>query len=187
MQTNDLLAELGTQIPLRQPTVTVVQTAPLPPCLGPVIGVANADLAVRQQLDGRLRFTGGAEMAGAALDLSGTDPAVYPPAGTVAKVISLVSTVLPMVAQAPVARVWGGALDLTPDALPVLDRVPGTAGLYVAAGFSGHGFGIGPAVGQALAALMLGQDPAVSLAPFAFDRFGRDEAHGENASLTLHG
>lgn len=187
IQTNALLNDLGLHIPMTLPMVSVLQTAPMPLCLGPVIGVANADLAVRQQIDGRLRFTGGAEPSGAQLDLSGDTPAVFPPAALLARTISLVSGVLPMVAQAPIARVWGGLLDLTPDALPVLDRAPGIEGLYVAAGFSGHGFGIGPAVGQAMAALVLGQAPQTPLDAFAFDRFAHPDGQRAQAALTLHG
>ena len=187
IQTNALLDGLGLQIPMTLPMVSVLQTAPLPMCLGPVIGVANADLAVRQQIDGRLRFTGGAEPSGAQLDLSGEIPAVHPPAASLARTISLVSGVLPMVAQAPIARVWGGLLDLTPDALPVLDRAPGVEGLFVAAGFSGHGFGIGPAVGQALADLVLGEAPRTPMDAFAFNRFDNQGGPRTQAALSLHG
>jgi sarcosine oxidase subunit beta len=187
IQTNALLGALGLCIPMTLPLVSVFQTAPLPMCLEPVIGVANADLAVRQQIDGRLRFTGGAEHAGATLDLSGDSPAVHPPAASLARTISLVSGVLPMVSQAPIARIWGGLLDLTPDALPVLDRAPGIDGLFVAAGFSGHGFGIGPAVGQAMAALILDEAPPTPLDAFAFDRFASPDGTRPPAALTLHG
>lgn len=189
VQTNDLLGGLGRRIPLALPMVSVLQTVPIPACLGPVIGVANANLAVRQQIDGRLRFTGGAELKGAPLDLSGGTPSVHPPAASLARTIGLVSAVMPMIEQTPIARVWGGLLDLTPDALPVLDQVPDIEGLFVAAGFSGHGFGIGPAVGPALAALVLGRKSEISLDAFRFDRFDREPGSGQNttAPLTLHG
>ncbi len=187
VQTNALLEGLGLRIPMTLPMVSVLQTVPMPASLGPVIGVANADLAVRQQIDGRLRFTGGADHAGAQLDLSGEYPAVYPPAASLARTIALVSAVLPMAAQAPISRVWGGLLDLTPDALPVLDLVPDIDGLFVAAGFSGHGFGIGPAVGQALASLMLGKEADIPLNAFAFDRFSDRRETEAAGTLMLHG
>lgn len=187
VQTNALLEGVGLNVPMTLPMVSVFQTAPLPMCLGPVIGVANADLAVRQQIDGCLRFTSGAEMAGAGLDVSGETPVVNPPAESLARTIALVSGVLPMVSRAPIARIWGGLLDLTPDALPVLDRAPGVEGLFVAAGFSGHGFGIGPAVGQALAALLQDRVPEQSLDAFGFDRFDDPDATGAQAALSLHG
>lgn len=124
VQTNLLLGNLGVCIPMTTPLVSAFQTIPVTTLLGPVIGVANGDLAVRQQIDGRLRFTGGAEQLNAELDLSGKYPVVHPPAESISQVISSVSTVLPLVSQTPIFRIWGGLLDLTPDALPVLDQIP---------------------------------------------------------------
>ena len=187
IQTNALLEGLGLHIPMSIPLVSVFQTVPLPETLGPVIGVANADLAIRQQIDGRLRFTGGAEQASAALEMSGEYPAVHPPADSLARTISLVSATLPMVAKAPIARIWGGLLDLTPDALPVLDCVSGIDGLFVAAGFSGHGFGIGPAIGPVLASQILGKKSELSVKAFSFDRFKNQSMEKMKGSLQLHG
>lgn len=54
----------------------------------------------------------------------------------------------------------------------VLDRVPGIAGLYVAAGFSGTGFKISPAVGACMAELITqGRASFVDITPFRFSRF----------------
>lgn len=66
---------------------------------------------------------------------------------------------------------WSGEIEGTPDGMPVLDRVDRYPGLFVATGFSGHGFGIGPAVGQVMAELMLGQPLSHDLGAFRFDRF----------------
>ena len=49
---------------------------------------------------------------------------------------------------------WAGLFTITPDWHPVLDRVPGYDNVYVAAGFSGHGFKLSPAIGRALAELI---------------------------------
>ena len=106
VQTNLLLADLGVYIPMTTPIVSAFQTIPVTTSLGPVIGVANGDLAVRQQIDGRLRFTGGAEQLNASLDLSGEYPAVYPPAASIARAISSVCSVLPFVSQTPICRIW---------------------------------------------------------------------------------
>ena len=186
-QTNALLKGLSLKIPMTTPVVTVLQTVPLSLNLAPVIGVANANLAVRQQLDGRIRVTGGGEQTAAHLDLSGEYPAVFPPLASVSKVIELVSEILPDVAQASIAQVWGGLLDLTPDALPVIDCVPDIDGLFVAAGFSGHGFGIGPAVGQALAAKIIDESYGISLDAFSFNRFNNHKAAKMTEEMTLHG
>ena len=70
----------------------------------------------------------------------------------------------------PVER-WAGAIDVLPDEIPALGPVPGIDGLFVATGFSGHGFGIGPAAGEVMAALAAGAEPAVDLAAFRPERF----------------
>jgi len=54
-----------------------------------------------------------------------------------------------------------GSYDVTPDRQPVLGPVPGHEGLHVAAGFSGHGFMIAPAVARIVAAGVLGEPDAV--------------------------
>ncbi len=72
----------------------------------------------------------------------------------------------------PVER-WAGMIDVTPDESPVLGPVAGLEGLLVATGFSGHGFGFGPAAGHATAALAQGQTPLFDLNDFLFERFAK--------------
>jgi glycine/D-amino acid oxidase-like deaminating enzyme len=70
----------------------------------------------------------------------------------------------------PVER-WAGMIDVMPDEIPVLGPVEGFAGLFLATGFSGHGFGIGPAAGYVMAQLARGEQPVVNLEPFRLARF----------------
>jgi glycine/D-amino acid oxidase-like deaminating enzyme len=72
---------------------------------------------------------------------------------------------------AKVEQSWAGMIDATPDAVPVIDRIERMPGLFLASGFSGHGFGIGPGAGQLMAEIMLGETPCVDPAPFRFARF----------------
>ncbi|MXZ81510.1 MAG: FAD-dependent oxidoreductase [Gammaproteobacteria bacterium] len=51
-------------------------------------------------------------------------------------------------------RTWAGWIDYMPDALPVLGEAPGIPGLFIGAGFSGNGFGMGPVSGKVLADLI---------------------------------
>jgi glycine/D-amino acid oxidase-like deaminating enzyme len=51
-------------------------------------------------------------------------------------------------------------------------------GFWIAAGMSGHGFKLSPAVGEMLAALIAGASPPVSATPFALGRFARARAEG---------
>jgi glycine/D-amino acid oxidase-like deaminating enzyme len=57
--------------------------------------------------------------------------------------------------------------------LPALGDIERYPGLYVASGFSGHGFGLGPGVGKVMANHILGNEPQFDLAPFRFERFAK--------------
>ena len=71
---------------------------------------------------------------------------------------------------------WSGLYDVTPDWHPALGPVPGTNGVFVTAGFSGHGFKLAPAVGVALAELIVGgASETFDLAPLAPGRFAAGE------------
>lgn len=82
-----------------------------------------------------------------------------------------------------IVKSWAGRIDVLPDALPVLDAPDAVGGLIVATGFSGHGFGLGPAVGSHVARLAGGGDPAAILAPLRFDRFARGTYSRPHAPL----
>jgi sarcosine oxidase, subunit beta len=75
----------------------------------------------------------------------------------------------PASAGSSLARAWAGLYDMTPDAHPIIGPVG--AGIYAACGFSGHGFMQAPAVGEAVAAELLGEEPPVDLEPYRVDRF----------------
>jgi sarcosine oxidase, subunit beta len=84
---------------------------------------------------------------------------------------------LPRLADARYRRGYAGAFDITPDWMPVLDQT-GPAGLFTAAGMSGHGFKLAPSVGEMMAALITGAAPPVTAAPFRLERFGANAAAG---------
>ncbi len=71
----------------------------------------------------------------------------------------------------PILNTWAGMIDAMPDVVPVVDRVPGYEGLIVATGMSGHGFGIGPGFGKAIANLAAGLPTGHDLTRFRFSRF----------------
>lgn len=79
--------------------------------------------------------------------------------------------VFPVFRGATVAQQWAGLIDVTPDAVPVISEVEAVPGLVLATGFSGHGFGIGPAAGRLAAEIATARTPLVDPAPFRFSRF----------------
>ena len=78
---------------------------------------------------------------------------------------------LPALDRLRLVEAWAGMIDVTPDVVPVMDEVEGRRGLFVATGFSGHGFGIGPGAGKVMANLVLGEPPGHDLSRFRFSRF----------------
>ena len=77
----------------------------------------------------------------------------------------------PVFRQAVVRHRWAGLIDATPDTIPVISGVDRAPGFFIATGFSGHGFGIGPAAGRLMADLVINAKPIVDPSPFRFGRF----------------
>lgn len=80
-------------------------------------------------------------------------------------------------------RIWAGVIDSTPDALPVIDRVDGMAGLVLATGFSGHGFGLAPAAATAAADLATGRMSPIDLRAMRLSRFTEGDFRPPDAIL----
>jgi glycine/D-amino acid oxidase-like deaminating enzyme len=78
---------------------------------------------------------------------------------------------LPELRDAKITHAWAGFVDSTPDGVPGIGEVPGVPGLILAAGFSGHGFGIGPGAGHLVADLASGAKPIVDPTPYQPSRF----------------
>jgi sarcosine oxidase subunit beta len=91
------------------------------------------------------------------------------------EVLARTSRAMPRLADARYRQGYAGAFDITPDWMPILDQSP-VAGFWIAAGMSGHGFKLAPAVGETMAALITGAQPVVSATPFRFDRFATPAA-----------
>jgi glycine/D-amino acid oxidase-like deaminating enzyme len=77
---------------------------------------------------------------------------------------------IPDIGELRVRKGYADLYDMSPDDLPVIGRVPGLEGLVVIAGSSGHGFKTGPAVGEAVADMIVDGENAL-LAPFDPARF----------------
>jgi glycine/D-amino acid oxidase-like deaminating enzyme len=77
----------------------------------------------------------------------------------------------PALEQAEIIQSWAGMIDVTPDAIPVMSSVDDLPGLFIATGFSGHGFGIGPGAGLLMADLVMHRTPCVDPAAFRLSRF----------------
>lgn len=87
-----------------------------------------------------------------------------------AEALSNLRKAWPVFKQATVEESWAGLIDVTPDSNPVIDQLESLPGLTLATGFSGHGFGTGPAAGQLAADIATNTQPLVDPTPYRFDR-----------------
>jgi sarcosine oxidase subunit beta len=80
----------------------------------------------------------------------------------------------PPIGEAAIKNAWAGSYEMTPDAHPILGRVPGADGFVLANGFSGHGFQHAPAVGQLIAEEVVdGRAHTLDISALTIERFAK--------------
>ena len=184
----DLTGSLGINLPIRIALVTVVQTRSAEPSLKPVIGVADGGITLRQERNGRYWLSSGVRPKAHGLIEVAGQPTALTSIEDVHQVLKRSLEVCPEVKTVPMESFWGGLIDMTPDGLPFLGEAQGAQGVFIAAGFSGHGFGIAPASAHILSTLMTGQSTELPYDAFAVDRFEGQANPTEGATgATLHG
>ena len=77
----------------------------------------------------------------------------------------------PALAGAAWQRAWAGPYDYSPDWNPIVGAAPGAEGLYLALAWSGHGFKLSPAVGEVVAAEVVGDEPVIDVTALRPTRF----------------
>jgi glycine/D-amino acid oxidase-like deaminating enzyme len=102
-----------------------------------------------------------------------------PDTSIVEPALKRITAVYPALHGIRMARIWGGWIDSTPDAVPVISGVDKLPGFFLATGFSGHGFGIGPGAGRLAADLVAGEPPVVDPTPFRYARLVDGTALGK--------
>ncbi|ENN88436.1 sarcosine oxidase, subunit beta [Rhizobium freirei PRF 81] len=145
-------------------------TEPLPHRVLPVVGVWAHDHGggyLRQVERGNIVFGGGAERTDVSLD---TGYAKADPARLPSQLRSLLP-LFPALRNAAVIRTWSGCEGYVEDGLPVMGPSSTTAGLFHAFGFSGHGFQLGPGVGDVMAEIMEKGRTDIPMEDFRVERF----------------
>ena len=89
---------------------------------------------------------------------------------------------LPGVGNLNIIRVWSGIEGYLPDSLPIMGPSGQVDGLYYAFGFCGHGFQLGPGVGDVMAELIATGSTSTSIEPFSIRRFAGTTAQRSKAS-----
>lgn len=87
---------------------------------------------------------------------------------------------MPLLSEASVAAEWAGLYEVTPDDQPILGRLPGVEGMYICAGFSGHGLMHGPAAGLLMAEELIdGRAHSINIDALRWRDFEGDSTVGE--------
>lgn len=150
-----------------------VQTGPVP-----VFSDLVSLQYVRPEIGGEILF-GNSDLPGYP-DIDPADPDDYLNRATddfVDITIEKVGTRFPGFPEAAISSSYAGCYDVTPDYNPVISPAP-MDGLLIAAGFSGHGFKIAPAVGRLIADLVIdgfSRDARIPASDFRLSRFAEGE------------
>ncbi|MCE1235866.1 MAG: FAD-binding oxidoreductase [Hyphomicrobiales bacterium] len=158
-------ATFGEDVPLTPLSPNMLVTEPLPYFVSRSIGVCGGDVYVRQTRRGNAIFGGGRGWQDHDLGLA--RPSSEQSVDGIRRTLMLV----PDLARANVIRTWSGFDGEMPDHIPVIGHSSTTPGLIHAFGFSGHGFQLGPAIGEILAELVIDGHTPTPIEPFAIDRF----------------
>lgn len=160
-----MIAErFGENVPLTSAHPNMAVTEPLPRFLDVNIGVEGGGVYGRQVPRGNMVVGGG---RGFALDAD----RARPQRDAILTLMRDAADLFPQIRNAHVIRCWTGVEGYTPDRNPIVGPSRTTAGLFHAFGFSGAGFQIGPAVGEALAELVRDGRSSAPLDAFRIDRF----------------
>lgn len=174
--TRPFLAPYGVDVPIRVVREQLVMVSP-----GVDIGRVPvfSDLVslqyIRPEPDGTVLF-GNSDLS----HVEDADPDAYSNRASDAFIdltIDRVGTRFPGFTGAAITTSYAGCYDVTPDWNPVISRTD-VDGLLVAAGFSGHGFKIAPAVGRLVADLIVdgrSADPRIPESDFRLSRFSEGQ------------
>ncbi len=80
-------------------------------------------------------------------------------------------SLFPQLADTEIVETWAGIVESTPDVVPVIGESDVIPGFHFATGFCGHGFGIGPGAGKAIAGMLTGTETGIDLSEFRLSRF----------------
>jgi sarcosine oxidase subunit beta len=160
-----LLRPLGIEAPITLALHQILVTEKLPFVTGPYLRCASPRISFCQTASGSLLLgLGPARAIGA-----DENPVVEP--DKVEAIMRETLRLVPPLKRARIVRSWAGLFDLTPDGRAIVGPAGEVDGLWIAAGFCGHGMAISPALTESLAAAISGEAPGISLAAFAPGRF----------------
>ncbi len=165
--TRPLLESVGLRLPIEPALHQCMATAKTGYVTGPYLRCASPRVSFCQTASGTLLLG----MAPARAIKLGEAPSIS--REHLQRVVAESIRLVPSLEGLTAVRAWAGLFDMTPDDHPLIGAIQGIEGLFIAAGFCGHGFAISPVITEALAALVLGDAPGIDLRPFDPQRFDR--------------
>lgn len=160
-----LLQAFGIVFPVAPVRLEAFITTPMPPLFDEAF-IANG-LAVRQTMRGNIHVNGGPH-EWIDVDLATESPKPNTP--LVRNIARRLVEVFPVLKGAEMLRSWAGVIDVTPDQMTIIHAFDAPQGL-IATSASGHGFGMSPAMGAALADLALNGATNLPIRSLTLERF----------------
>ena len=167
LESREIAGTVGVDIPMQPALLECLVTEAEPEMFGQMLGTAEADFYGHQTKHGSFVFGGSSNFEGFNKD-NGTPVNSSITASCICRGIM---KYFPSLSDAKIVRTWAGWMDLCADKVPVISKVEEVPGLILACGFSGHGFGIAPAVGKQLSQMVVDGSTALDLTAFRYDRF----------------
>jgi sarcosine oxidase subunit beta len=165
-----LSARFGEPVPIVAKGPQMGVSEPMPYRISPVIGVASSveeeGVYLRQVKRGNIVWGGG--WRGPALP--DEQRAYVDPMNTIRQ-LPMLRRVVPGLGALRAIRTWSGIEGYLPDDIPIMGPSAKVAGLFYAFGFCGHGFQLGPGVGDVMAELIATGATTTPIGPFSIGRF----------------
>jgi sarcosine oxidase, subunit beta len=162
-----IVQSVGLDVPMKPVALDTLITDIQPPMFYQMLGTAMADFYGHQTTHGSFIFGGGSPLDASRVNSAADHTPIEATAATCQGILSY----LPALKHAKVVRSWVGIIDWCEDKVPVISKVANRPGLILACGFSGHGFGIAPAVGMVLAELANDEKPSIDISELDYQRF----------------
>ncbi len=162
-----IAATVGIDLPMTQAELEVLVTEAQPPMFYQMLGTAAADFYGHQSKHGSFVFGGSSGFE----DVNKDNGSPTTSSLTASCICRGIMKYFPCLEDAKIIRTWAGWIDVCVDHVPVISHVEEVPGLILACAFSGHGFGISPAVGTVLSQMAAGEDTVLDMSAFRYNRF----------------
>ncbi len=153
-QTALIAAMVGVGVPMAPVRLEAMVTVPLPRLFD--VAMVGHGLSLRQTRRGNIHFNGGPHEW---IDVDLTGEPAKPNTPILRNIARRLAELFPGLSGTPALRSWAGVVEVTPDQTCIVERLAAPDGMIIATA-SGHGFGLAPSLGQAIAGLALeGRSP----------------------------